>query len=112
LAIFHLLVIPLLSSLCLLCLFLSLYPGAHRPLLSFPTRRSSDLCCDLIPRKLLRAVKLVVALQIDPELRRGPEVLRDLGGVLDQDRKSTRLNSSHVSISYAVFCLKKKRAVS
>src|SRR5699024_11369345 len=25
------------------------------------------------------------------------------------DRKSTRLNSSHVSISYAVFCLKKKR---
>src|SRR5690606_39576418 len=28
--------------------------------------------------------------------------------VLDQDRKSTRLNSSHVKISYAVFCLKKK----
>src|SRR5437868_12623734 len=27
---------------------------------------------------------------------------------LRQDRKSTRLNSSHVSISYAVFCLKKK----
>src|SRR5699024_11950041 len=27
---------------------------------------------------------------------------------LVQDRKSTRLNSSHVSISYAVFCLKKK----
>src|SRR5690242_21103435 len=26
----------------------------------------------------------------------------------DQDRKSTRLNSSHMSISYAVFCLKKK----
>src|SRR5690349_24077055 len=26
----------------------------------------------------------------------------------DQDRKSTRLNSSHVEISYAVFCLKKK----
>src|SRR5699024_12110327 len=30
----------------------------------------------------------------------------DRGG---QDRKSTRLNSSHVSISYAVFCLKKKK---
>src|SRR5699024_11587922 len=29
-----------------------------------------------------------------------------LGGL--EDRKSTRLNSSHVSISYAVFCLKKK----
>src|SRR5699024_11459005 len=27
---------------------------------------------------------------------------------IDRDRKSTRLNSSHVSISYAVFCLKKK----
>src|SRR5437868_9189573 len=27
----------------------------------------------------------------------------------NQDRKSTRLNSSHVSISYAVFCLKKKK---
>src|SRR5438067_5748489 len=31
------------------------------------------------------------------------------GGTADGDRKSTRLNSSHVSISYAVFCLKKKR---
>src|SRR5699024_12659315 len=28
--------------------------------------------------------------------------------ILNKDRKSTRLNSSHVSISYAVFCLKKK----
>src|SRR5690625_6221200 len=28
---------------------------------------------------------------------------------LDRDRKSTRLNSSHVAISYAVFCLKKKK---
>src|SRR5690606_41857109 len=30
------------------------------------------------------------------------------GGVARGDRKSTRLNSSHVKISYAVFCLKKK----
>src|SRR5699024_12236822 len=29
--------------------------------------------------------------------------------LIEQDRKSTRLNSSHVSISYAVFCLKKKK---
>src|SRR5690625_7129395 len=29
-----------------------------------------------------------------------------------QDRKSTRLNSSHVAISYAVFCLKKKNSIS
>src|SRR5207249_9043546 len=28
-----------------------------------------------------------------------------------EDRKSTRLNSSHVSISYAVFCLKKKKTI-
>src|SRR5437868_8690843 len=36
--------------------------------------------------------------------------VRDILGlaVFAQDRKSTRLNSSHVSISYAVFCLKKK----
>src|SRR5690625_6231247 len=34
-----------------------------------------------------------------------PTVIRDI----DEDRKSTRLNSSHVAISYAVFCLKKKK---
>src|SRR5699024_12401850 len=32
-----------------------------------------------------------------------------LGNLAYLDRKSTRLNSSHVSISYAVFCLKKKK---
>src|SRR5690554_7155132 len=32
-----------------------------------------------------------------------------LVGICTQDRKSTRLNSSHVRISYAVFCLKKKK---
>src|SRR6266571_5004136 len=32
----------------------------------------------------------------------------DSGGPAASDRKSTRLNSSHMSISYAVFCLKKK----
>src|SRR5690625_6493581 len=35
-----------------------------------------------------------------------PDALADLTLV---DRKSTRLNSSHVAISYAVFCLKKKK---
>src|SRR3712207_7889892 len=33
----------------------------------------------------------------------------DPAGVARQDRKSTRLNSSHANISYAVFCLKKKK---
>src|SRR5439155_5499252 len=32
-----------------------------------------------------------------------------IGFCPQQDRKSTRLNSSHVAISYAVFCLKKKK---
>src|SRR3712207_8140349 len=34
---------------------------------------------------------------------------RKFGTVAEQDRKSTRLNSSHANISYAVFCLKKKK---
>src|SRR5207249_11996994 len=41
------------------------------------------------------------------------DVPAEVGSMLfasgSQDRKSTRLNSSHVSISYAVFCLKKKK---
>src|SRR3712207_6878645 len=36
-------------------------------------------------------------------------VLRHRAGLPDLDRKSTRLNSSHANISYAVFCLKKKK---
>src|SRR3712207_8295321 len=40
------------------------------------------------------------------ELREDPGAI---GGVGRQDRKSTRLNSSHANISYAVFCLKKKK---
>src|SRR5438067_9159562 len=46
----------------------------------------------------------------DPRLRGGRvEILEGAVRVRHEgDRKSTRLNSSHVSISYAVFCLKKK----
>src|SRR5437868_8499499 len=40
--------------------------------------------------------------------RRGQHVKRIIFHGFHADRKSTRLNSSHVSISYAVFCLKKK----
>src|SRR5690625_5394998 len=36
------------------------------------------------------------------------EIVYDFFDQLKSDRKSTRLNSSHVAISYAVFCLKKK----
>src|SRR5699024_11724016 len=40
------------------------------------------------------------------------DIQEDINGIVfgdSKDRKSTRLNSSHVSISYAVFCLKKKK---
>src|SRR3712207_8672400 len=47
-----------------------------------------------------RGIDLIDARRID----------RDVHGAVDhQDRKSTRLNSSHANISYAVFCLKKKK---
>src|SRR5207249_7601027 len=49
---------------------------------------------------------------LGPAGRYGPSAPKlpgvELAGKFGRDRKSTRLNSSHVSISYAVFCLKKK----
>src|SRR3712207_8938303 len=39
----------------------------------------------------------------------GPFALAAAADLLPLDRKSTRLNSSHANISYAVFCLKKKK---
>src|SRR5437870_9932759 len=73
--------------------------GDHRDLHSFPTRRSSDLRktggrigCQSTPRS---------GMENRDEPRFWPTVKKD--------RKSTRLNSSHVAISYAVFCLKKKK---
>src|SRR2546430_4848417 len=41
--------------------------------------------------------------------RRRPDPADDPRGARRRDRKSTRLNSSHSQISYAVFCLKKKK---
>src|SRR6266852_9316838 len=79
--------------------FFSSY-GAPRDLPSFPTRRSSDL-----------KNKLVVRVQ-----RRIVVELGDRDAVFaaanTADRKSTRLNSSHGSSSYVVFCLKKKKQLS
>src|SRR5204863_8628185 len=84
---------------------------SYRELLCFPTRRSFDLPVP-VPEPLaheqaaslddseaaahLRAIGL-------PSMLTCP----DCHGTL-LDRKSTRLNSSHVEISYAVFCLKQK----
>src|SRR2546427_8382849 len=52
------------------------------------------------------AIRATVELDADAALDLGP------GRGHDEDRKSTRLNSSHSQISYAVFCLKKKKITS
>src|SRR5207245_9934414 len=99
---------------------------APRQLHSFPTRRSSDL---FLLRKLadpvdkqgsirqkhdewrsrLGAAKRKSALRAARSPREAAaQGGLPLGGAQAGDRKSTRLNSSHGSISYAVFCLKKK----
>src|SRR3712207_7229239 len=44
----------------------------------------------------------------EPDAAVLPRDVRGAGRTAVQDRKSTRLNSSHANISYAVFCLKKK----
>src|SRR5207249_10275786 len=98
----------------------------HRAPHSFPTRRSSDL--DFLAAIAHRVVNLPETAAADAALQ-GVPVQRPLSRIVDElhrstrqhpesylltnsvptgDRKSTRLNSSHVSISYAVFCLKKK----
>src|SRR5207249_12140352 len=101
------------TSLSLPSLFFSCY-RALRHLHSFPTRRSSDLLDVLVGERTRRV--LGVDDESADELplldqRHGQE--GELIGALiiytKEDRKSTRLNSSHVSISYAVFCLKKKK---
>src|SRR3712207_7596953 len=45
------------------------------------------------------------------ELRHAEGQHHEVGAADPQDRKSTRLNSSHANISYAVFCLKKKNHI-
>src|SRR5699024_11394193 len=88
--------------------------ASPRSLLSFPTRRSSDLSSstlswmiydeafqnfDIGRASAAATVLLILLLALTfLQLKFGEK----------KDRKSTRLNSSHVSISYAVFCLKKK----
>src|SRR5690625_6052132 len=75
-------------------------------LLSFPTRRSSDLrygndagfCAQLTYRNTTNSPQNV---------RLGWQGQWEEVAIRQLDRKSTRLNSSHVAISYAVFCVKK-----
>src|SRR5205807_7930959 len=89
--------IPLSRKPCLLSHHFELFffhgCGDHRDQHSFPTRRSSDLRGGERGEPARGVVD-----------RRAARV-----DVRDQDRKSTRLNSSHLVNSYAVFCLKKKK---
>src|SRR2546426_7576575 len=68
-------------------------------------RRSRDLAA--IPRGVVHAGQPAV----DPRRARGipPRRVRNTSQPHKSDRKSTRLNSSHLEISYAVFSLKKKK---
>src|SRR5690349_22323623 len=81
------------SRLALSVFFFFYLPGPPRALHSFPTRRSSDFRTRHAP---------AASEGRDPPLEKAERPVR-------ADRKSTRLNSSHVEISYAVFCLKKKK---
>src|SRR5690625_1225947 len=47
--------------------------------------------------------------RIEEETGHRPVTEWDMRKVFEEDRKSTRLNSSHVAISYAVYCLKKEK---
>src|SRR5207245_3511269 len=93
------------------CCFLSRYRHPA-PLHSFPTRRSSDLIDghgdrEEPPRRQAGGPGGGPAGRVPAA---APRHHHRQGAVAaaGRDRKSTRLNSSHGSISYAVFCLKKK----
>src|SRR5256885_8174309 len=66
---------------------------------------SSDVCSSDLPAPFVPVVHVLPSFLSC--LRKGLGVARP-GGAW-RDRKSTRLNSSHLVISYAVFCLKKKK---
>src|SRR5687768_17926297 len=88
--------------------------GVPRDLHSFPTRRSSDLPASTpFPYPAVSHEPRIQQLSDDLERRGMHPFHLPIGIDLDEsdpegDRKSTRLNSSHGYISYAVFCLKKK----
>src|SRR5207249_12141002 len=91
-----------------------------RYLHSFPTRRSSDLARSGSPGCSERWPTTPARAPASRDRWSGRRSTGDRQTVRTRrvpptgscaDRKSTRLNSSHVSISYAVFCLKKKKKV-
>src|SRR5699024_12145124 len=90
----------------------SIYGSADlRDLHSFPTRRSSDLgqpFPTVIHNCIDKRMLIMSRRRMDDHSLRLIDHKDVIVFIKDIDRKSTRLNSSHVSISYAVFCLKKK----
>src|SRR5438045_8114880 len=83
--------------------FFLYFSGSPRDLHSFPTRRSSDL-------HGIRPKRHAPTRAASPRIS-GATSARSLSSRWSRDRKSTRLNSSHLGISYAVFCLKKKKKI-
>src|SRR3712207_8049521 len=83
----------------------------------FRSARVEQLVHQALGHRLLapRPAVLDQPAQAEGGAARGADLDRDLVGrttdtaAADLDRKSTRLNSSHANISYAVFCLKKKK---
>src|SRR5262245_63875184 len=70
---------------------------------------SSDVCSSDLPDRGAGFLRVVARLKPAVSLSAAKVNLDAIGARLRQDRKSTRLNSSHLGISYAVFCLKKKK---
>src|SRR5438034_11168838 len=83
----------------------------HRDLHSFPTRRSSDLTARVTSgeSKMSLRPRTIPAFRSLSSRNVGSKSPHTPAGTWSTDRKSTRLNSSHTVISYAVFCLKKKK---
>src|SRR5690606_40618233 len=71
-----------------------------------PTSANVEFHAKIVREKALLRRLIETSTAIVSEAFEGQSTASQL---LDEDRKSTRLNSSHVKISYAVFCLKKKK---
>src|SRR5438874_2908139 len=75
--------------------------------LTWPVSATAPWACATAVRRAKQAA--VTVRQIRGFIRLSSPELRYCPAEALRDRKSTRLNSSHVEISYAVFCLKKKK---
>src|SRR3712207_8563884 len=73
---------------------------------------SEERLRDVFKQAEENAPSIIFIDEIDSIASKREEVSGDVEKrIVSQDRKSTRLNSSHANISYAVFCLKKKKKI-